>query len=254
MRVADLITAIDLRYPLDHAASWDPVGLQVGGAGRPLGSVAVTHEVSDTVVDDAIARGVGTIVTYHPLLFTPTTSFVEGPTAEGRALRLAAAGVSVIVVHTAMDVAAPGTGDDLLAALGFVADGGFFAGAEGERPIGRLATPVDPLSSRGLVDLVDERLRVHARATEGSHPIRRIAVVPGSGGAAVTEAADHADALVTGDVSHHRAREAVERGMLVVDAGHAATERPGIESLYAAIRAIVGDTVYLDEDPTPWKD
>jgi putative NIF3 family GTP cyclohydrolase 1 type 2 len=42
--------------------------------------------------------------------------------------------------------------------------------------------------------------------------------------------------------------------MLVVDAGHAATERPGIESLYAAIRAIVGDTVYLDEDPTPWKD
>jgi dinuclear metal center YbgI/SA1388 family protein len=254
MRVADLITAIDRRYPFIDAAAWDPVGLQVGGMERPAGLVAVAHEVFGPTVEAAVTEGVGTIVTYHPLLFTPTTSFVEGPTAEGRALRLAEAGVSVIAVHTAMDVAQPGTGDDLLAALGFVADGGFFAADDFGRPIGRLATLAEPLTPFELVELVEERLGARVRTTGGSQPIRRLAVVPGSGGASVTEAAGAADALVTGDVSHHRAREAVERGLLVVDAGHAATERPGIASLYAAVRDIVGDAIALDEDPTPWKD
>jgi dinuclear metal center YbgI/SA1388 family protein len=254
MRVADLITAIDRRYPFVDAAAWDPVGLQIGGRDRPAGLVAVAHEVLESTVTSAIMLGVGTIVAYHPLLFTPTTSFVEGPTAEGRALRLAEAGVSVIAVHTAMDVAEPGTGDDLLAALGLVANGVFFAVDDGDRPIGRLSTLAEPLAPGELVELVEDRLGVRVRATDGQQPIRRLAVVPGSGGASVTEAAEVADALVTGDVSHHRAREGVERGLLVVDAGHAATERPGIASLYAAVRAVEGDAIALDEDPTPWKD
>jgi putative NIF3 family GTP cyclohydrolase 1 type 2 len=37
--------------------------------------------------------------------------------------------------------------------------------------------------------------------------------------------------FVTGDVAHHQAREAEAAGLMVVDAGHAATEAPAIPAL-----------------------
>lgn len=83
----------------------------------------------------------------------------------------------------------------------------------------------------------------------------RVAVVPGSGTSLIgAAAAAGADVLVTGDVSHHRAHEAVERGMALLDAGHAATERPGIARLYSLVSKMFDDTVDLTHlDPTPWE-
>lgn len=83
----------------------------------------------------------------------------------------------------------------------------------------------------------------------------RVAVVPGSGSSLIgAAAAAGADVLVTGDVSHHRANEAVERGVAVLDAGHAATERPGIARLYSLVSTMFHTTVDLTHlDPTPWE-
>ncbi len=55
--------------------------------------------------------------------------------------------------------------------------------------------------------------------------VRTVAVIPGSGGSML--GAVDADVLVTGDMRHHQARDAVARGVAVIDPGHAATERPG---------------------------
>jgi putative NIF3 family GTP cyclohydrolase 1 type 2 len=64
-----------------------------------------------------------------------------------------------------------------------------------------------------------------------------------------------ADVVVTGDVSHHQARDAVARGIAVIDPGHAATERPGVRSLYAAVSQLLGDAIDLTEvDADPWKE
>ncbi|NND04002.1 MAG: Nif3-like dinuclear metal center hexameric protein [Acidimicrobiia bacterium] len=83
----------------------------------------------------------------------------------------------------------------------------------------------------------------------------RVAVVPGSGSSLLSAAAAAgADVLVTGDVSHHRANEAVERGLAVLDAGHAPTERPGIARLYSLVSKMFDETVDLTHlDPTPWE-
>lgn len=88
-----------------------------------------------------------------------------------------------------------------------------------------------------------------------SGQVRQVAVVPGSGGSFMGAAGD-VDVVVTGDVGHHDARGAVDRGLAVVDPGHAATERPGVARLYAAVAEIAGDRVddvidltQLDADP-----
>jgi dinuclear metal center YbgI/SA1388 family protein len=115
--VGDLVSALAAVAPFDAAAGWDPVGLQLGDRKEPAGIVAVCHEVTSAVLDAVIERSVDTLVTYHPLLFHPTRRLVAGPGADGRAHQLVRAGVNLVVVHTAFDVAAGGTADALADAL-----------------------------------------------------------------------------------------------------------------------------------------
>ncbi len=254
MRVSDLLDLVDRRFPFSGAASWDPVGLQIGGTERPVGLVAVCHEVSAAVVDRVEASGIDTVISYHPLLFTPTTSFVDGPSPSGRALRLAAAGANLVVVHTAMDAAEPGTGDELLAALGYETSAAFGAnGDEEQPPMGRVARLGAPESPEALAAHVAEVLATSVRTTAPPPAVSSVAVLPGSGAYAIEEASSLADVLITGDVSHHRAQRAVELGLMVIDAGHAATERPGISALYDSVVGYVADAELMKEDPNPWE-
>jgi dinuclear metal center YbgI/SA1388 family protein len=122
--------------------------------------------------------------------------------------------------------------------------------------IGRAGT-VDPETSlAAFAEQCQTVLGAQVRiAGDRDAPVRRVAVVPGSGADFVAEAAPVADVLVTGDVTHHRAREALERGIAVIDPGHAPTERPGIAALYAAVSQIGPPVVDLTGiDPNPWKD
>jgi len=256
MHVADLVDCLDSRFPFANAAAWDAVGLQIGWPRTEAGRVGVCHEVTDAVVDACVQQAVTTLVAYHPLLFNPTTELVDGPTPEGRALRLANHGTSLIVVHTAYDSATPGTGDALLDALGFGShEAHRWAVEEGQPECapGRFVELATPMAAEDLASVVATALGASVRSTGSDQAIRTIAVLPGSGGSHAIEAATIADALITGDVSHHTAAAAKAHGLLVIDAGHAATERPGITALYAAVCEEVDEAIHLSDDPTPWE-
>jgi putative NIF3 family GTP cyclohydrolase 1 type 2 len=81
-----------------------------------------------------------------------------------------------------------------------------------------------------------------------------VAVVPGSGGDLIDAAATVADAIVTGDVSHHSTVHALDLGLAVVDPGHIATERPGMGPLLALAGSVpdveVVDLTHID--PETW--
>lgn len=126
-------------------------------------------------------------------------------------------------------------------------------GSEGT--IGRIGT-ISPVTLAELAETVESTLDTSARvagALDGR--VRRVAVVPGSGSDFIADARRAgADVLVTGDVSHHRAREALERGLAIIDAGHGPTERPGVRALYAAVAEIAADVVDLTGiDDSPWE-
>jgi dinuclear metal center YbgI/SA1388 family protein len=114
----------------------------------------------------------------------------------------------------------------------------------------------DVYDRRGLAARVRERLGGAALRVAGDpgRPIERAAVVPGSGSDWIAAAADlGADALVTGDVPHHRARAALERGLAIVDPGHAATERPGVRRLRDRVAELAPHGAsLLEHDPDPW--
>ena len=100
--------------------------------------------------------------------------------------------------------------------------------------IGRCGDLPRPMQARRLVPRIKERLGVERVRVAGDlrRRVERVAVVGGSGGDYVAHAVRRGCQLyLTGDVSHHQALEAAAAGLVVVDAGHAATEAPAIPVL-----------------------
>ena len=149
--------------------------------------------------------------------------------------------------------AAPGTGDAALVHLGFSTSGSFGTDDADAAPLGRYADLDSEVDTAAMLVLLEGRLATPIRVADAGTPIRRLGILPGSGSSFLEEAAGLVDAVVTGDVSHHQASAALARGLTVFDAGHSATERPGIASLYAAVSAEVPTAVHWDDDPTPWE-
>jgi len=66
-------------------------------------------------------------------------------------------------------------------------------------------------------------------AGDGACPVKRVAVLPGSGAEAIARGvAQVADVLVTGDVKYHEARVAQAQGLALVDAPHGVTEQEAV--------------------------
>lgn len=129
--MGDVLGTLNGFAPLTKAASWDPVGLQIGGLDDRVERVVVCHEVTDSVVRAVEGLQAEMLVTYHPLIFRPLARLVAGSDAAGRALRLARAGVAVAVAHTNLDVAEGGVADALGETLGLRDLAGFAPAAAG---------------------------------------------------------------------------------------------------------------------------
>ena len=256
LRVGEILAAIDRRAPFASAAAWDAVGLQIGDQERKVSAVAVVHELTTGLLDGIIAVGAELVVTYHPLLFRALSSVTAVPGAEGRVFALIERRVAVISVHTNWDAAPGGSSDSLAAALEIRDPEGFASSITGggdEVWFGRCGSFGGSVGD--LADLVQARLGVRPRLSGSlDRVVRRVAVLAGSGGSQVDQAVSAgADAYVTGDVSHHEARRAADSGMVVVDAGHAPTERPGVRALYDLVAGIADVPVELvGGDDNPW--
>ncbi len=253
--VARLVETLAERTRPELAAPWDPVGLQLGDPGAQVERVGVCHEVTDAVVTAVEKDPVDLLVTYHPLLFGPVQRILAGASPSGRAFRLLAAKVNLVVTHTDFDAAPGGTADSLASTLQLREPTPFGADEETGMPaIGRVggfegtlsaldARVADAFGSNGLRVSGDRDLRVET-----------VAVIPGSGSDFIDMAAGVADALVTGDVSHHLVIKALDLGLSIVDPGHIATERPGMTALVGLVAGLApGPVVDLTEiDPETW--
>jgi dinuclear metal center YbgI/SA1388 family protein len=100
--------------------------------------------------------------------------------------------------------------------------------------MGRIGTLPVPLTLGEFAAGVKERLGCVGVRFVGDpgRMVRKIGICGGSGASLWREAVRQgADALVTGDVKYHEAREAEEAGLAIVDAGHFATELPMVRGL-----------------------
>lgn len=173
LTVADVVAALDARFPPSSAQDWDAVGLVCGDPGSPVTHVRFAVDPVLEVALEAIADGVDLLVTHHPLLLRGVTAV---PTADPRGLvltHLLRAGVALVVVHTNADVARPGVSDALADVIGVSPEG---------------LVPLVPLPDAAL-----DALAVHVPT--GSAAALRTALA----GAGAGELGDYTEASFSGD-------------------------------------------------------
>lgn len=224
--------------PLELQEEWDNVGLLAGHSDNPVEAVLCALDLSAQVIDEAVARGAQLIVTHHPILFRGRKNLREDD-AEGRMLcRLVRSNLSLIAMHTNYDNACPGVNDALAQVLELhdveVLEEGMRVGNTDRGTMGAFA------------DFTQDRLGgVIRRYGDPETPVRRVAVLGGAGEDFVLRAiAAGADVYLTGEMAYHKGTDAAENGLCVLEAGHAATERPGILALSAALQKAADDVQY----------
>lgn len=253
--VADIAQALSARLPMAGAAEWDPIGLQLGDPDNVIETIGVCHEVTDGVIAVLEREPVDLLVTYHPLLFTPTNRILAGRSPGARSFRLISAGVNLMVTHTDFDAAAGGSADSLAAFFELTDVRPF--GGDPDTGLGAIGRHGSFHGNLGRVEsmLKDSFGPIGLRISgDRDEEVRTLAVVPGSGGSFVEAAAEVSQALVTGDVSHHRAVAARDLGLAIADPGHIATERPGMATLVGLVAEVSGlEVVDLTRiDPQTW--
>ena len=118
MLVADLQSVLERLAPFALAEAGDNSGLLVGDPKAPVCRVLAALELTGPVLDEALAGGFDTVLTHHPLLFSPVRSLVESNEREKLLRRLVAGRMTLIACHTNLDSAVGGLADIAGEALG----------------------------------------------------------------------------------------------------------------------------------------
>jgi dinuclear metal center YbgI/SA1388 family protein len=261
-RLAQWIDALHAAYPPAHAADWDTVGLHVGDPDDPVSAVLVALDVTRAVLDEARRRSADLLIAHHPLLFRPLPRLTPGSAAGGLALHAARARVAVLAAHTNVDAALPGTSEPVCELLGLRETAPLEPLADRpELGLGRVGVLPRPLTLGGVADRIATRLPSPHLRVGGplDRAVTRVAVCGGAGGSLVEAALDAgADVFVTGDLRHHVALDAQQRGLALIDAGHHATEVAAMPAMRerlaheAATRGLQARLLASSEDTDPW--
>ncbi len=257
-RVLDALQGL---APLELAADWDNVGLLVDTLPRrPIQRGLLTIDLTEAVLDEALAADCELIVAYHPPIFGGMKRLVARDPKQRIVLRAVAAGIALYSPHTALDAVDGGVNDWLADGLG-PGDRVAIEALAPESPHGqgRLVTLETPLPLVDLVrtikrhlDLGSVRLAASPCHAQDQQPIRTVALCAGAGGSVLTQAP--ADLWWTGEMRHHDVLAALDAGTSVVLCEHTNTERGYLGRFRERLAAELGDAVdwtvsAVDRDP-----
>ena len=229
MTVAEIYRALDETYPVSLREEWDNDGLMLSpDTEKTTSRVLVALDVSEAVAEYAIEKGFDLIVSHHPLIFTPLSSLTPDTPVARRAMRLLAAGISVFSFHTRLDAAEGGVNDTLAAICGLTEVTRF----GGDNLLGRVGVLPNEATLDAFASEIGKKLSTNYLFYAGNRPVRRVAVVGGSGKSMIDDALKTgADTFLSGRFSYEAMLEAEAMGLNLIEAGHFATENPVTEVL-----------------------
>jgi dinuclear metal center YbgI/SA1388 family protein len=223
---------------------YDNAGLLIGDENATISGVVSCLDVTNEVIDEAIALGANVLVAHHPLLFKKIRS-IRFDNEEGRLIRkLIKHDLNHIAVHTNLDAAQDGVSFLLAKQLGL---NGLkilephekstqkYQRAVGFGMVGELNEGC--LDQEQFLDLVAKKLGTKALRYAGSHSkkIKKVAVCGGTAVSLLPLAiANEVDAFVTADIKYHEYFHH-QTDFLLVDAGHYETEQFIISGIKAYI-------------------
>ena len=154
--IGELVLAMEAVAPRRLAATWDNTGLLLGDPSRLLRRALLTIDLTDDVLDEAIAAKCEAIIAYHPPIFEPLKQLTAMHAHEQILLRCAENKIAILSPHTALDAVCGGMTDWL---TDFIGDGARVA----LEPATNLNLPVQEAPSERTLNQARTRAPVAGR-------------------------------------------------------------------------------------------
>jgi dinuclear metal center YbgI/SA1388 family protein len=256
MKIADLITWFEEWANPAWCESWDNCGWQVEpGILQESARVLVCLTPTLAVMEEAISKNANLIFAHHPLIFNPSKSLRRGE-AIAEMIRLAFThNIGIYTAHTNFDQVQDGTADVLAQILDLQEVTPIVPTVSG-LGYGRVGVLEPSLTLQDLLTLIQQRLNppnlIFSPTVDLQQKISRVAVLGGSGASFISAVVKTgAQVYLTSDCKFHQFQESRDRSLILVDAGHYATERPACDRLVQKFISLNLDWVQLsqqDED------
>ncbi len=245
MKISDLIATFERWAHPSWQEKWDNCGWQVepGILSEPA-SVLVCLTPTLTVMAEAIAlkaqgAPINLILAHHPLIFGGLSAVVAGDSVGDMVRDAIAHNIGIYSAHTNFDQVENGTADVLAQMLKLQAVEPVESTApqtDAARGYGRVGNLPTAQTLQQLLETIQSELTpprlLYSPTADLQQSIQRVAVLGGSGAgylAAVEKTG--AQAYLTADCKFHQFQESRDRGIVLIDAGHYATERPACTRL-----------------------
>ncbi len=202
------MSALERFAPLPLQEGWDNAGLQVGLTEAEVSGALLCLDVNESIIDEAIEKGLNLVVSHHPLLFRGLKTIGDGDYVQRTVTKAIKNDIVVVSMHTNMDNVLGGVNHKIAEKLGLT-DVRFMApktvdGVEaGSGVVGEL--PED-MAADDFVLMVKRVFGVECALCNEllRRKIRRVAICGGAGDFLLDDAVRAgADAFITGEMHYH---------------------------------------------------
>jgi len=102
-RVSDILSIIEQYAPLSYQESYDNAGLQIGNSNQEVSSVLLCIDITEAIIDDAIAKEAGLIISHHPLIFGGIKRITGASSVERCITKAIQHQIAIYSAHTNLD-------------------------------------------------------------------------------------------------------------------------------------------------------
>lgn len=223
-KVKEITNYLTSLYPHDLCSNFDlgKVGLQFGDGEAEVKKVLIALDGTSSVVQEAIDNNCELLVTHHPFMFNPMLHLDYSTPFGKKLMNVMKHNLNLYSMHTNFDTGDNGMNDILASLLNLRDVHGVTDEAEHDKFL-KIGT-IDEMSLDYFSDIVKEKFAEPYVRVVGdlNRKIKRVAVVGGAGSSCVLEAAfKNCDCIVTGEIHHNVALDAIDYNIAIIEVGHA---------------------------------
>lgn len=237
MKLRMIMNWLEELSPLHYAEEWDNVGLLLGDEEQEIHHIMIALDASDYVISQAVEQKADLLLTHHPMIFHAVKQMNNHSLTGRRIWKLATHQIGYYAMHTNFDIKG-GMGElagERIHLKDMVPLEITTREAEEAEGIGRVGTLEHPMTVREMAEIVKREFDLENVIVYGDAEtiVRRVAISPGSGKSEINHALSaDAELLITGDIGHHEGIDAVDQGLVILDATHY-----GLEHIFISFMA-----------------
>lgn len=240
-KIRELTDFLEEIAPLHYQESYDNAGLIFGNPEAEISGVLISLDLTEKVLDEAIALNCNIVVSHHPIIFRGIKKFT-GHYVDRVVTKAIKNDIAIYAIHTNLDNVLENGVNEKIAKILALKKVSILSqkldldetAKVGSGVVGYLDQEMD---AHKFFDLLKEKmeLEVIKRTAALGRKVYKIAICGGSGSFLLGEAMKQsADVFITADFKYHEFFDA-DNKIIIVDIGHYESERFTINLLYGII-------------------